>query len=84
MGKPETLSQKIIMVLIGILVTSMIGWAAWVTVLVIDIDEIKSCVKTNQAKIEQERDRLQAQINARLEKQDAKLERIYGLLIGGK
>ena len=54
------------------------------TVLVTDIDEIKSFVKVNQAKIEQERDRLQAQINARLEKQDAKLERIYGLLIGGK
>ena len=84
MERPETLSQKIIMVLIGILITSLLAWGAWVTVLVTDIDEIKSCVKVNQAKIEQERDRLQAQINARLEKQDAKLERIYGLLIGGK
>ena len=84
MGKPETLQQKIIMVLIGILITSVLAWGAWVTVLVTDIDEIKSCVKVNQAKIEQERDRLQAQINARLEKQDAKLERIYGLLIGSK
>ena len=81
MDKPETLTQKIMIILIGTIVASLLGWGVWVTTQTFAIDDIKSCVVDNENKIEKESEKREKQIADRMDKQDKKMTDIYNQLI---